>query len=183
MRPTFKQLTQFFIDVGADQVSHTNKTYLAHAIGVYRDLKAWGCSEELARVGLFHSIYGTEIFQGFTLPVERRDEIRALIGVRAEFLAYVNCAMHRASFDAQVLERQAPYGIGDRLTGDTIELNREDFDDLVRIHLCDWLEQVARWGEWDYRRDSFQHMARRLGGVALKSYQRVYADAPPAAAG
>ncbi|NKB70814.1 MAG: hypothetical protein GKR89_27400 [Candidatus Latescibacteria bacterium] len=181
MQPTFKQLTQFFIDVGADQVSHTNKTYLAHAIGVYRDLKAWGCTEELARVGLFHSIYGTEIFQGFTLPVERRGEIRELIGERAEFLAYVNCAMDRASFDAQVLETEAPYTITDRLTGGPIAMNQENFDDLVRIHLCDWLEQVARWGQWDYRRETFENMAQRLGGVALDSFNQIFAQAPPTA--
>ena len=41
---------------------------------------------------MFHSIYGTEKFQGFTLPLERRAEVRALIGDRAERLAYLNCA-------------------------------------------------------------------------------------------
>ena len=39
---------------------------------------------------MFHSIYGTERFQGFTLPLERRGEISALIGERAERLAYLN---------------------------------------------------------------------------------------------
>ena len=41
--------------------------------------------------GLFHSIYGTEGFQGFTLPFDRRDDIRALIGDRAERLVWVFC--------------------------------------------------------------------------------------------
>ena len=39
---TFKELTEFFQRVGADEVKHTNKGYLAHAIGVYNDLKEWG---------------------------------------------------------------------------------------------------------------------------------------------
>ena len=34
---------------------------------------------------MFHSIYGTEKFQGFTFPLERRDEVRTLIGDRADF--------------------------------------------------------------------------------------------------
>lgn len=25
----------------------------------------------------------------------------------------------------------------------------------------DWLEQVARWGQWDYRRAAFERMAQR----------------------
>src|SRR5207244_5277196 len=67
MPPTFKQLTEFFKTVGADQVAHTEKTYLAHAIGVYQDLKSWGADEDLCRAGMFHSIYGTEKFQRFAL--------------------------------------------------------------------------------------------------------------------
>src|SRR5579885_2835265 len=111
---TFKELTAFFREVGADSVAHTDKGYLAHAIGVYNDLKTWGCDEELARVGLFHSIYGTELFQGFTLPLDRRNEVRDLIGERAERLSYLNCAMDRAHFDAQVSNSSGPYTIRDR---------------------------------------------------------------------
>ena len=66
---------------------------------------------------MFHSIYGTEKFQGFTLPLERRQEVRDLIGDRAEYLAYLNCAMDRASFDRAVEQRDAPYQIIDRITG------------------------------------------------------------------
>lgn len=182
MGPAFKELTAFFVANGAAEVSHTDKTYLAHAIGVYTDLKAWGCDEDLARVGLFHSIYGTEIFQGFTLPLSRRGDIRALIGERAERLAYLNCAMNRASFDAQVVRRQAPYPILDRLTGQPVALDRGTFDDLVRVHLCDGLEQVERSQRWDDRRQAFAQMGARLGGVALDAQRRVYARAPQAAA-
>ena len=66
---TFKELTDFFQQVGAADVRHTTKSYLAHAIAVRGDLKQWGCNEELQSVGLFHSIYGTERFQRFTLPL------------------------------------------------------------------------------------------------------------------
>jgi hypothetical protein len=178
MPPTFKELTAYFVEIGADQVSHTEKTYLAHAIGVYNDLKTWGFDEEFARIGLFHSIYGTQIFQGFALPVERRDEIRAMIGERAEYIAYLNCAMDRDSFDAQVTRRQAPYPITDRLTGEEIVLDEKTFDDLVNLHLCDWLEQVERSASWDYRREAFLNMAQRLGGVAVESHERVFGREP-----
>jgi (p)ppGpp synthase/HD superfamily hydrolase len=174
----FKRMTDFFRDVGADDISHSNKSYLAHAIGVHNDMREWGGDEDLCRAALFHSIYGTELFQKFALPLERRDELRELIGERAEQLAYWNCAMDREVFDKLVFQEQDPWLYGDRLTGETIKLSDRDFEDLVRIHICDWLEQVARANHWKYRRDAYRQMAKRLGGIAEESYQRVFADEP-----
>lgn len=176
--PTFKEMTQYFQDVGADDVPHTQKSYLAHGIGVYTDMKAWGGDEDLCKAALFHSIYGTQIFQGFTLPTDRREELKAFIGERAEWLAYLNCFMDRESFDAQVSDDKAVYPIKHRETGEVMDVTREDFDDLVCIHLCDWLEQVGRSDMWDYRRDAYRRMAERLGGIALESFEKVYAEAP-----
>ena len=99
MDKDFKRLTDFLVGIGIEQIPHTQKSYLAHLIAVYRDLESLGCAEDVCRAGMFHSIYGTEKFQGFTLPLERRGEVRELIGERAERLAYLNCAMDRASFD------------------------------------------------------------------------------------
>ncbi|HEV3004962.1 MAG TPA: VanZ family protein, partial [Pirellulales bacterium] len=96
---TYKQLTDFLVSLGTDKVPHTNEVFLAHLIGVYRDLESWGCDDDLCRAGMFHSIYGTERFQRFSLPIDRRGEVRDLIGWRAEWLAYLNCFMDRASFD------------------------------------------------------------------------------------
>ena len=175
MAASFKELTAFFREIGAADVGHTNKTYLAHCIGVHGDMKKWGGDAVMCRAALFHSIYGTELFQDFTLPVKRRAQVRALIGERAEYLAYVNCAMVRDTFDAAVEQRGAPYVLQDRLTGASIEMTEQDFNDLVRIHLCDWLEQVARWGQWDYRRTAFERMAQRLGGIAAERFAAVFA--------
>jgi hypothetical protein len=125
---------------------------------------------------MFHSIYGTEKFQGFTLPLVRRDEVRALIGDRAEHLAYLNCAMDRASFDRALLQSAEPYRIIDRITGVEIPLPQHDFDDLCRVHLFDWLEQVPRSQEWNYRRAAYRTMAERLGRSANEDFERVFAQ-------
>ncbi|HEY7159559.1 MAG TPA: hypothetical protein VH575_36770 [Gemmataceae bacterium] len=178
MHPSFKQMIDFLLELGTEQVSHTEKTYLAHVIGVYNDMKAHGCTEELCRAGMFHSIYGTELFQRFALPLERRADVRALIGERAERLAYLNCAMDRTSFDRAISCREEPYRFRDRLTGEEVELSEEDFTDLCKIHLYDWLEQVPRSQKRDYRREAYRRMAARLGGVALESYDRVFAEVP-----
>jgi hypothetical protein len=175
MSVTFKQLTDFFIESGADGVSHSEKTYLAHAIGVYNDLKTWGYDEEFARTGLFHSIYGTQIFQGFTLPEDRRDEIRGLIGEYAEHLCYLNCLMLRPSLYGQLSDDKESYPIEHRVTGEMMETDRKTFDDLCSLHLCDWLEQVERAERFNFQREEFHNIAKRLGGIAEESYDRVFA--------
>lgn len=182
MDPNYRAMIDFLRGLGTEEVPHSgDKGFLAHLIGVFRDLEAWSCDRDVCRAGLFHSIYGTELFRRWSLPLARRGEVRALIGERAERLVFANCMMDRSTFDA-LLESDGPYRMRNRETGETIELSREDYDDLVRVHLCDWLEQVPRSQRWDYRRDAIRCMAQRLGGVAQESYERVYARAPAASA-
>src|SRR5260370_23094803 len=175
MDKDWKRFTDFLIAEGIDQIAHSSKTYLAHLIAVYKFMEARGCNEELCRAGMFHSIYGTERFQGFKLPLERRPEVRALIGERAERLAYLNCAMDRASLDRAVARGAGPHRITDRLTGEEVELSPEDFDGLCGVHLFDWLEQVPRSRVWDYRRAAYRGMAALLGSAAPAAYGRVFA--------
>ena len=99
----------------------------------------------------------------------------ALIGERAERLAYVNCAMDRPTFDQSLHGKEGPYRFRDRLTGEEIALSEDDFTDLCKIHLYDWLEQVPRSQKWDYRREAYRCMAAHLGGIAQESYDRVFA--------
>ena len=179
MSQTYKQLAQFLGDLGIDKVAHTQKNYLGHLLAVYRFMKDAGCDEELCQAGMFHSIYGTQQFQGFKLPVERRPEIREMIGERAERLAYLNCAMQRETFDEALTQPGDTYTFRDRITGENVTLNRQDFDDLCRVHLYDWLEQVprSRYG-WGYRRDAYRKMATRLGPAGETTYARVFAEEP-----
>jgi hypothetical protein len=173
----FKRLSDYLLGLGIEQVGHTNKSYLAHLSGVYRDMQAGGCAEDVCQAGMFHSIYGTERFQGFKLPLERRSEVRTLVGARAENLAYLNCAMDRASFDRALEQAEGPYRIMDRLSGQEVELSRTEFDDLCRVHLFDWLEQAPRSKDWNYRRAAYRRMATRLGGKAQEAYDRVFVGA------
>jgi hypothetical protein len=173
---TYRQLADYLVNLGIDEVPHTTKNYLAHLIALYNMMKSEGCSEELCRAGMFHSIYGTERFQRFALPLEKRREVRELIGLRAEHLAYWNCAMDRVSFDRAVSQALPPHRVRDRITGEDVELSSDDFDHLCMIHLYDWLEQVPRSKDWDYRREAYRQMAERLGGPVLNKYAEVFAD-------
>jgi hypothetical protein len=173
-----KTMTDYLIRIGADKIPHTNKTYLAHAIGTYRKMKSWGESDALCCAAMFHSIYGTEGFQDFTLPLDQRDELRALIGDYAELLAYANCAMDRASFHALADADLDPYPVQDRLTGGSMDLSRQEYEDLMRVHLCDFLEQVERTAVWDHERQSFIIISERLSGAALEAYRSTFAREP-----
>jgi len=180
MAHDFRHLTDYLVSVGADKIPHSDTRFLSHLIGVYRDLKDWGCEEPVCLAGLFHSIYGTEMFQGFALPLTERDTIRGLIGERAERLAYVNCALTRPSMDASVAS-PAPPQLWDRFDDAPLEVTESEFTDLVTLHLCDRLEQVERSGNWELRRQAWEDMARRLGGIAFQSWERVFSRAPPSA--
>ena len=171
-------MTDFLIDFGAKEVPHTKKNYFAHAVGVYRDMKKFQADDEVCRAAMFHSIYGTEGFQTLTLPLNRREELRDLIGVRAENLVYANCAMERQAFYRAVTDGDDRYRIPDRLTGAWLELSRSEFEDLMRLHLCDFLELVARTAMWDYERSTMQLMSERLGGAMRQAYLDTFAAEP-----
>lgn len=174
MQKPQKQWIDFLKSEGADQISHSEKTYLGHAVAVFNDMQSWQCDDDLCRAALFHSIYGTQLFQRYAFPLERRHELREMIGERAELFAYWNCAMDREAFDQEVFRTEVPFQLIDRFADREIELSADDFDDLCRLHLCDWLEQVERADEWDYRREGYRQMAERLGGIALELYNRVF---------
>ena len=175
MQRNIKDMTNFYIAIGADNIRHTRKTLLAHAIGVYQGLKNQGCSEDVCHAGLFHSIYGTELFQRFKLPLQRRADLRALIGEYAEKLVFINCFINRASLDQQIGRALGPYTLTNRENGEHITLEKGEFDDLVMMHLCDHLEQVERSQQWDYRRNEYHAMAQRFGGSAVETYEKVFA--------
>ena len=94
--PKYRQMVEFLTDLGTEEIGHSgDKKYLAHLISVFNDVRNWGGPQYLARSGMFHSIYGTQLFQGFTIPLERRDELIGLIGEEEEWIAFLNCFVHR----------------------------------------------------------------------------------------
>ena len=104
-----------------------------------------------------------------------------MIGDRAERLVYLNLALARASLDRILHQAAEPYQIIDRITGEVVPLAQHDFDDLCRVHLFDWLEQVPRLQEWDYRRSTYRRMAERLGKPVQEYCERLYSQRAPSA--
>ncbi|GMH82234.1 hypothetical protein TrVE_jg11814 [Triparma verrucosa] len=178
-----------------DGVKHTGgPSFDEHLKGVMLVLRAWNCSKSVQLSGLFHSIYGTEGFQGHSIPFTRRSEIKKKIGDRAETLAYTFCVVDRLSVDESVkaeFESTGTRKLKARadLGGFGIELSDEEFHDFIELTLGDWLEQVEsaslkenelfRWkvGQaWCYRRSAFKLMSRYLQREA--EYDAVFAAEP-----
>jgi glycosyltransferase involved in cell wall biosynthesis len=169
----FRPLVDYLVDLRMSWHRHHDGSLIAHQIGVGRGLLAWGSDLDVCHAGIVHSIYGTEK-GGTGYDLSRREELRKIVGERAEYLAYLNCALTRFSFDEALERGRPPWRFRSRFSGEEIELPERDFDDLCRIHLCDWLEQVPRCGQWQERREQYARMAHRLGGAALAAFERVY---------
>lgn len=175
----------FLESLGTADVAHTGGDFLHHLRAVHDLLRAHGAPEHIAAAGLFHSIYGTERFQDFTLPLNQRPKVRALIGDQAERLAWLNCVMDRAPFDNAVAEALAGAEsavVNDR-EGAEIPITPNELRDLAQVHLFDWLEQVERSasdqpGGWDYRRQAYEQMAALVGNIAQTLYKAVFAREP-----
>lgn len=173
--PSYQAMIDFLVALGTEEIPHSDKPFLAHLISVYKDLQRWNCDQDICRAGMFHSIYGTEKFRRFSIPIDQRQRVRELIGARAERLAFWNCFMDRAAWDTIFDEQTGERKLVNRETDEVYELSSEDFDDLTTLHVCDWLEQVPRSQEWGYRRDAYRNMAIHVGGIAIQEYDRVFA--------
>ena len=68
--------------------SFAGEAFFKHLTAVEDTMRDLGADHDLVNAGLFHSIYGTEGFQAFTVPLSRRPEIRGLIGERAEHICF-----------------------------------------------------------------------------------------------
>lgn len=123
-----------------------------HLKGVQAILRFWDSPLHLTNAGLFHSIYGTEGFQGFSLPLSERPVIKDLIGFKAEKLAYIFCMVDRSTVDETVFDWKeedlasttSVFNFTSRpeLGRFQISLNKEEWLDFLELSLADWLEQV-----------------------------------------
>ena len=135
-------------------LEHTgSEAFDAHLKGVQAILRYWDAPKHLYDAGLFHSIYGTEGFQGFALPSSKRDAIRGLIGNKSEKLCWIFCMVDRSTVDETVFnwnindvnntqDEQFTFRARPELGRFNMLLNKREWLDFVELTLADWLEQV-----------------------------------------
>ena len=84
-----QHIDNFLLEVGTKNQPHGHRTLYEHLIGTWKLLKEWGCSRDICNAGLFHSIYGTQVYLPSTIPIKNRKVVQNLIGEKAENLVYL----------------------------------------------------------------------------------------------
>lgn len=125
---------------GAHRAPHSGRSLLAHLAGTHDLLASWGAPRCVRLAGLFHSIYGTNAFRRQSIPFEERPRVSALIGVEAERLAYLFCAVDRprALIDAW---RCGAFLLRERLSGTDLPIEASELHALLEIECANLIEQ------------------------------------------
>lgn len=159
-----QQAVALLEEVGAEDTEHPSGTLLQHLQGTYEVLEGWGCSEALCLAGLYHSVYGTEVFQTTTIPLDAREKVEAAIGEEAEELVFLYSVLRRSSLYAN-LDRGGPYTVTSR-DGATIELSGlRQFADLMTLDVANRLEQLDRTSPSPPRRERDRRIYERAAPV------------------
>ncbi len=174
--PMYERAMELLERFGAVSVEHPSGTFLEHLRGTYEQLDRWGCSKDLCRAGLYHSVYGTEVFRKRTVPLEARDEIRGAIGERAEEIAYLYCALSRPSLYRN-LDVGAPYAVKTQ-DGGEIPLSLVQLADLMTLDLANRLEQLPRTrrdaARTERNRQLYERAVPLLPGPAVAEFRGTY---------
>lgn len=81
------------IELGTRSIPHQKGSLYDHLSRVEKLLLVVECQEHVASAGLFHSIYGNEIFK--TATTNDRILVQEAIGIEAENLAWLFCNIKR----------------------------------------------------------------------------------------
>lgn len=154
---------RFLCEAACFDKRHSGASLLLHLVGTYEVLAEWGSGQELSDAGLFHSVYGTETYPDASVPTERRDRLRELIGARAEGLVWIFCDMALDSFTLALMQDgHGPRTIVSRRSGVTYELDYSVFRDLCHLAAANLIEQRDRI-QADRQQELYGQLAR-LGG-------------------
>ena len=161
-----------------------------HLRGVQAVLRGWGVANHVATAGLFHSIYGTEGFQGFSMPLSERATIQALIGNEAEYLCFCFCMVDRYTLDETVFAWNAADTTWSADTANftlyarpelgrfPIILTANQWLDFLELTVADWLEQVE--GAASKANPSYGWQPGQAYAYRRSAYRRMALDVLPA---
>lgn len=132
------KLKDYLMVNGASQTAHSGSKLWDHLSGVHRILKVVKSAEYVCIAGLFHSVYGTQLYKTATVPTSNRSEVKALIGEKAERLVWAFCNLSRPNL-FEISLRQKTY---DWVAELDTPMDKTQFrDDLIRIECANLLEQ------------------------------------------
>jgi len=122
------------------KTQHSGRTLYDHLLGTYHLLREWGCDRDVCLAGLFHSIYGTEVFRHPTVHLNNREMITRIIGHKAEYLAYRFCVTKRP--EVFILAHAGAHRyLADMKTGLALYVGEKELEQLCRIECANLIEQ------------------------------------------
>jgi hypothetical protein len=130
-----------FLRAQTESVRHSGRTLFEHLKGTHDLLQRHGAAEHVCLAGLFHSIYGTNIFRHEAVPVSERRHIAELIGPKAEVLAYIFCSCNRPRALLEAVKRGPPYHVVNWRDGEIILLSQAGMIDLLEIEAANLEDQ------------------------------------------
>lgn len=133
------EATEFLTRLGAAGMDHPGGTLLAHLGRVRALLAEWGARPALQLAGLCHAAYGTDGFPHPLLPIERREELAAIIGAEAEALVYRYGSCDRAASYPELTDG----AFTDRFTGEPVTLSAQDLGDFAELTAANELDIVT----------------------------------------
>lgn len=179
-KPYVPGLIEVLQSLGADRVAHSGATLLEHFLGTASILERWGCSDEAIKAGMFHSVYGTELFKQAVLTLDDRARVRDRIGAPAERLAWMFGGLNRNQvYDA--FERGSPFTLALPRYGEQAEVSAEELRDLVALMWANELEQKPRLDNVSLVRRTFPRAEKLLPPIAIEELAPIY-SAPPGVA-
>tara|TARA_A100001015_G_C15038248_1_gene737738 strand:- start:1125 stop:2291 length:1167 start_codon:yes stop_codon:yes gene_type:complete len=139
-----------------NEFAHARDVFSEHLIGTYSILSAWGLPKEITRAGLFHTVYGGDlfIFQYFNPNKELdRAELRDIIGTESEHLTYLFGTMDRSVVNHTIctegtLDSDSLRKI--RTSGGEIEkqITTQDQAAIMIVTIADYLDQMVSVNGW-----------------------------------
>ncbi|MGE6493120.1 DUF6817 domain-containing protein [Cupriavidus metallidurans] len=178
-------LRTMLASLGASDIDHHGRSLSEHLVGTWRLLTEWRNAPMIAVAGGFHSIYGTEEFKTKALPLSERSRVAAMIGAKAEELAYLfGAADRRGLFNAPDAE---PVYVFLPATGETVLIDGSAYSSLIEIEAANIVEQamhqqgvpnhVVRF--WLQAFESRRHCLSAAAMVAIESVLAGYSGSTP----
>jgi SM-20-related protein len=184
----------YLISKKTQNIPHNNKSLFKHLVNVYDKLRSWKCNEDICFAGLFHSIYGNNIF---TTEVEKdRDIIKKLIGDTSENLVYLYNKDRFQNKDLKIislaneLEHSYINIIDNYFDKNEILENYFYFRDNAPWNFTGSGKDETKWRKFKYDlkfnnkiekkfKKCTQNILKNLGFFDLLKLERVYASANP----
>lgn len=184
----------YLISKKTNNVPHYNKNLFQHLVNIYNKLRSWDCNEDICYAGLFHSIYGNEIFSVKTET--DRQVIEKLIGKKAEYLVYLYNKDRYQNKDlktislANELDHYYIYTIDNYFDNEDILKNYLYFRDLVPWKFIGSGKDITKWRKFKYDlkfkndveknlKKNTENILKNLKYFELLKLERVYASANP----